>query len=171
MADLFDNPMGLMGFEFVEFASPEPGVLEPMFERLGFTHVANHRSKNVALYRQGGINFIVNREPLSPAAFFAVEHGPCACAMAFRVRDSHHAYARALQLGAQPLVECGPTAIPAHEDHHGGGRGLRHRQLHQPQIRADPPRLGGHCRQGERRDETANQQQQHGSHGPTPISS
>jgi len=63
MADLFDNPMGLMGFEFVEFASPKPGVLEPLMEQLGFTLVAKHRSKDVDLYRQGDINFIVNREP------------------------------------------------------------------------------------------------------------
>ena len=60
MADLFDNPMGLMGFEFVEFASPTPDTLEPVFERLGFSRVATHRSKDVALYRQGEINFIVN---------------------------------------------------------------------------------------------------------------
>jgi hypothetical protein len=65
MADLFDNPMGLMGFEFVEFASPTPNTLEPLFEKLGFTLVAKHRSKDVVLYRQGGINFIVNREPKS----------------------------------------------------------------------------------------------------------
>jgi len=67
MADLFDNPMGLMGFEFVEFASPTPNLLEPVFELLGFTRVAQHRSKNVALYRQGDINFIVNSEPHSVA--------------------------------------------------------------------------------------------------------
>ncbi len=66
MADLFENPMGLMGFEFVEFASPTPNVLEPVFEMLGFTQVAWHRSKDVALYRQGDINFIVNREPRQP---------------------------------------------------------------------------------------------------------
>ncbi len=63
MADLFDNPMGLLGFEFVEFASPTPGVLEPVFEMMGFTKVARHRSKNVTLYRQGDINFIINAEP------------------------------------------------------------------------------------------------------------
>ena len=103
MADLFDNPMGLMGFEFVEFASPTPGVLEPVFERMGFTMVAQHRSKDVALYRQGGINFIVNREPKSVAGFFTAEHGASACGMAFRVKDSHHAYQRALELGAQPI--------------------------------------------------------------------
>ncbi len=103
MADLFENPMGLIGFEFVEFASPEPNVLEPVFQMLGFTRIATHRSKDVALYRQGEINFIVNNEPESVASYFAAEHGPSACGMAFRVRDSHKAYRRALELGAQPV--------------------------------------------------------------------
>ena len=103
MADLFDNPMGLDGFEFVEFASPTPGVLEGVFESLGFSRVAAHRSKDVALYRQGAINFIVNNEPASVASYFAAEHGPSACGMAFRVRDAHKAYHRALAQGAQPV--------------------------------------------------------------------
>jgi 4-hydroxyphenylpyruvate dioxygenase len=112
MTDLFDNPMGLCGFEFVEFASPTPGVLEPLFEKMGFTLVARHRSKEVVLYRQGEINFIVNREPRSLAGYFAAEHGPSACAMAFRVRDSHKAYQRALDLGAQPVdVPTGPMEL------------------------------------------------------------
>ena len=112
MADLFDNPMGLAGFEFVEFASPTPGVIESVFEKLGFSRVARHRSKDVDLYRQGGINFILNREPKSDAAYFAAEHGPSACAMAFRVRDSHKAYARALEFGAQPLeMPTGPMEL------------------------------------------------------------
>jgi 4-hydroxyphenylpyruvate dioxygenase len=112
MADLFDNPMGLMGFEFVEFASPTAQVLEPLFEKLGFSLVARHRSKDVLLYRQGGINFIVNREPHSQAAYFAAEHGPSACGLAFRVRDSHRAYARALELGAQPIeIPTGPMEL------------------------------------------------------------
>ncbi|VXB78239.1 4-hydroxyphenylpyruvate dioxygenase [Massilia sp. 9I] len=112
MADLFDNPMGLNGFEFVEFASPTPGVLEAVFEKLGFTKVAVHRSKAVALYRQGGINFIVNNEPKSYAAYFAAEHGPSACGMAFRVKDAHKAYARALELGAQAIeIPTGPMEL------------------------------------------------------------
>lgn len=112
MADLFENPMGLMGFEFVEFASPLPHVLEPLFETLGFSLVARHRSKDVVLYRQGDINFIVNREPKSLAGYFAAEHGPCACALAFRVKDSHQAYARALDLGAQPMdIPTGPMEL------------------------------------------------------------
>jgi 4-hydroxyphenylpyruvate dioxygenase len=112
MADLFENPMGLMGFEFVEFASPVPGVLEALFVQMGFQHVARHRSKDVDLYRQGGINFIINREPHSNAAYFAAEHGPSACSMAFRVKDSHLAYALALQRGAQPVdIPTGPMEL------------------------------------------------------------
>jgi 4-hydroxyphenylpyruvate dioxygenase len=112
MADLFDNPMGLCGFEFVEFASPTPGVLEPLFEQMGFTQVARHRSKDVVLYRQGDINFVVNREPRSLAGYFAAEHGPSACGLAFRVKDAHKAYARALELGAQPIdIPTGPMEL------------------------------------------------------------
>lgn len=103
MADLFDNPMGLCGFEFVEFAAAEEGILEPVFETLGFSRVAKHRSKNCHLWRQGDINFIVNYEPNTPAAFYAEEHGPSACAMAFRVKNAAKAYQRALDLGAQPV--------------------------------------------------------------------
>lgn len=103
MADLFDNPMGLMGFEFIEFASPTPNVIEPVLESMGFTKVATHRSKAVTLYRQGDINAIVNSEPKSPAAYFAAEHGPSVCGFAFRVKNAQKAYARALELGAQPL--------------------------------------------------------------------
>lgn len=112
MPDLFENPMGLEGFEFVEFASPEAGLLEPVFEMMGFTHVANHRSKDVKLFRQGDINFIVNNEPKSLAAYFAEEHGPSPCGLAFRVRDSHMAYNRALELGAQPIeIPPGPMEL------------------------------------------------------------
>ena len=112
MADLVENPMGLMGFEFVEFASPTPGVIEPVLECMGFIEVAKHRSKDVVLYRQGDINFIVNREPRSVGAYFASEHGASACGMAFRVKDSHHAYQRALELGAQPVdIPTGPMEL------------------------------------------------------------
>ena len=103
MADLFDNPMGLQGFDFVEFASPQPEAVATLFEQLGFSHVANHRSKDVALYRQGDINLIINREPLSPASYFVEEHGAGACSMGFRVQDSKKAYERAIEMGAQPV--------------------------------------------------------------------
>jgi 4-hydroxyphenylpyruvate dioxygenase len=94
--------MGTDGFEFVEYTAPDPALLRALFERMGFPVVARHRSKNVTLHRQGDINFIVNAEPASFAQGFARQHGPSACAMAFRVRDAAGAYRRALELGAKP---------------------------------------------------------------------
>ncbi len=110
------NPMGTDGFEFVEYAHPDPEKLGRLFEQMGFARVARHRSKNVTLYRQGDVNFVVNAEPDSFAQGFAAAHGPCACAMAFRVVDAKHAFERAVSLGAEPYeskVGPGELAIPA----------------------------------------------------------
>ena len=112
MTDLFDNPLGLDGFEFLEFSAPEKGVLEDAFKAMGFSLVARHRSKDVQLWRQGGINFIANYEPRSPAAYFAAEHGPSACGMGFRVRDAASAYATVLERGAEPVeLATGPMEL------------------------------------------------------------
>jgi 4-hydroxyphenylpyruvate dioxygenase len=112
------NPMGTDGFEFVEFCHPDPSELDRLFTAMGLRKVAKHRSKNVVLYRQGGINFVVNAEPKSFAAKFAEKHGPSAPAMAFRVVDAKYAYDRALSLGAKPIeTRVGPNElnIPAIE--------------------------------------------------------
>lgn len=98
------NPMQTDGFEFVEYASLDPALLEALFETLGFAHVGNHRSKAVKLYRQGDINFILNMDQTSHAAQFFAQHGPSANAMAFRVRDVGKALERARSLGAE-IVE------------------------------------------------------------------
>ena len=112
MANLFDNPLGLDGFEFIEFCAPEKGLLEPVFQRTGFTQIARHRSKDVHLWRQGGINLIANYEPRSPAAYFAAEHGPSACGMAWRVRDAARAYGVAIERGAEPVeIRTGPMEL------------------------------------------------------------
>jgi len=112
MAELFDNPAGLDGFEFIEFSAPEKGVLEPVFEAIGFTKVATHRTKDVHLWRQGGINLVTNYEPRSAAWFFAREHGPSACGMAFRVRDAREAYDHLIENGAEPVeVKTGPMEL------------------------------------------------------------
>jgi len=103
MADLFENPMGLCGFEFVEFTAPQKGILEPVLTSMGFAHIANHRTKNVMLWRQGGINMIINYEPNSPAAYYAAEHGPSACGMGFRVRNAAQAFELAVSKGAEPI--------------------------------------------------------------------
>ena len=88
MGQLWDNPIGTDGFEFVEYTAPDVGQLHAWFEQMGFKAVAHHRSKSVTLYRQGEINFVVNAEPGSHGARFAEVHGPSACAMAFRVKDA-----------------------------------------------------------------------------------
>ena len=103
MADLFDNPTGLQGFDFVEFVSQEPELVEALFRNLGFTHVANHRSKDVALFRQGDINLILNREPKSHGSYFLGEHGAGACSMGFRVKNAQQAYDLAIENGAEPV--------------------------------------------------------------------
>src|SRR5437763_1238547 len=103
---LWENPLGTDGFEFVEYAAPDPAALGRLFEQMGFTAIARHRSKNVLLYRQGDINFIINAEPGSFAQGFARVHGPSICAMAFRVKDAAYAY--------QKLTEQGAWGVEAH---------------------------------------------------------
>lgn len=100
-ADLWDNPIGTDGFEFVEFVAPDPAALDDVFRRLGFVPVARHRSKDVTLYRQGEVNFILNGSRQGAAAAFAAEHGPGVNAIAFRVRDAGMAYRRLITAGAQ----------------------------------------------------------------------
>jgi 4-hydroxyphenylpyruvate dioxygenase len=95
------NPAGTDGFEFVEFAHSEPAKLAVLLEQMGYTEVARHKRKDISLYRQGGINYVVNREPGSHAMRFVAEHGPGAPAMAWRVVDAQHALKRVLDLGGR----------------------------------------------------------------------
>ena len=116
--DLFDNPLGTDGFEFVEFTAPEPDLLKGLFEKMGFTAVSRHRSKSVIRMRQGDINFLLNMEPSGQPADFRQIHGPSANAMAFRVKDAAKAMALALERGARPVLgPVGPMElnIPAIE--------------------------------------------------------
>lgn len=99
---MMNNPMGTDGFEFVEYSHSEPEKLHELFSLLGFVVVAKHRSKDVSLYRQGDITFILNGEKTGFAADFTKQHGPCACGMAFRVKDAKQAFERAVKQGAQP---------------------------------------------------------------------
>ena len=111
-ANLFDNPEGLNGFEFVEFTAPEKGIIEPLFESMGFSRVARHSSKDVTLWRQGDINFLTNYEPGSHAYYYALEHGPSACGMAFRVANAKKTYKAVLEKGAVPVeVKAGPMEL------------------------------------------------------------
>src|SRR6185503_12172602 len=111
-----ENPMGTDGFEFVEYTAPDPQQLRDLFTKMGFPAVARHKRKDVTLHRQGEINFIINAEPGSYAEAFARDHGPSACAMAFRVKDAKAAHERAISLGATSVetdVAHGEMDIPA----------------------------------------------------------
>ena len=109
-----ENPAGTDGFEFVEFAHPDPIKLENLFQQMGYSEVARHRTKNISLFRQGQINYLLNREPGSHAARFVEAHGPCAPAMAWRVVDAQHALKRAVDLGASEYKGAGKSLdVPA----------------------------------------------------------
>src|SRR4051812_116945 len=114
--EAWDNPIETDGFEFVEYAAPDPKALGALFEHLGFQRVARHRHKDVALYKQGDVNFVINAEPHSFAQNFARRHGPSVCAMAFRVHDAARAYERLIERGAwgvQAHAGPGELNIPA----------------------------------------------------------
>ncbi len=117
--NLWDNPLGTDGFEFVEYTAPNVTEIAELFEQLGFTAVARHRSKNVTLYRQGDINFILNAEPNSQAERFSSIHGPSANAIAFRVKDAAAALDALVAGGAKPsspapvLWSCGSLPLRA----------------------------------------------------------
>ncbi|CUS43170.1 MAG: 4-hydroxyphenylpyruvate dioxygenase [Pseudomonadota bacterium] len=118
MTDPHDNPMGLDGFEFVEFTGPDPDALADLFVKMGFTHVGTHRSKNVRRYAQGDINFLLNMDAAGQVAHFREQHGPSANAMAFRVADAAKALKLAVERGAVAVEgKVGPAElnIPAIE--------------------------------------------------------
>ena len=98
------NPAGTDGFEFVEFAHPEPAKLADLFERMGFVAVARHKTRDITVYRQGDINYVLNADPQSFAGRFVAEHGPCAPSMAWRVVHAQHAFDHAVKNGAEPYT-------------------------------------------------------------------
>ncbi|MGR1582932.1 4-hydroxyphenylpyruvate dioxygenase [Thalassobius sp. S69A] len=98
------NPAGTDGFEFVEFAHPDPEALRDLFARMGYARVAHHKSKDVELWQQGDITYILNNEPNSFASHFAEAHGPCAASMGWRVVDAQKAFEHAVSKGAEPYT-------------------------------------------------------------------
>ncbi len=108
------NPAGTDGFEFVEFAHPEPEELRALFARMGYTHTATHKTKPVELWQQGDITYVLNMDPDSHARRFVDEHGPCAPSMGWRVVDAQQALTHALAKGAQEYTGPGKTLdVPA----------------------------------------------------------
>ncbi|UYV36050.1 4-hydroxyphenylpyruvate dioxygenase [Rhodobacteraceae bacterium D3-12] len=109
-----ENPAGTDGFEFVEFAHPEPEKLRQAFSNMGFAHVANHKTRQIELWQQGDVSYLINMEPNSHAAAFIEEHGPCAPAMGWRVVDAKHAHDHAVKMGARSYEGDGKSMdVPA----------------------------------------------------------
>jgi len=103
----FENPMGIDGFEFVEFAAPagQAQQLHDCFRMLGFVPVARHKTRAITTYRQGECTFLINEDPDSFAADFAAAHGPSACGFAIRVNKlAEWARVQALKNGATPVT-------------------------------------------------------------------
>ncbi|WP_457647004.1 4-hydroxyphenylpyruvate dioxygenase family protein, partial [Profundibacter sp.] len=109
-----DNPAGTDGFEFVEFAHQDPQALRDLFAKMGFKHVANHKTKSVELWKQGDISYLLNYQPGSFGMRFVDQHGPCAPSMAWRVVDAQKAFDHAVSKGAEPYTGDGKTMdVPA----------------------------------------------------------
>ncbi|ESQ86369.1 4-hydroxyphenylpyruvate dioxygenase [Asticcacaulis sp. AC466] len=98
-----DNPLGLNGFEFVEFTGPDTATMAAQLEMMGFVAASRHKTRDIVRYKQGHINFLLNTGGSAQARDFADHHGPSANGMAFRVADARAAYNLALENGAQPV--------------------------------------------------------------------
>ncbi|NJM09609.1 MAG: 4-hydroxyphenylpyruvate dioxygenase, partial [Bdellovibrionaceae bacterium] len=98
------NPLGLNGIDFVEFSSASPETLHKLFLDFGFSKIAKHPSKNIDLYRQGGITFLLNYDPASFGYGFQKAHGPSISAMGWRFKNAESAFHEAVKRGAKPCV-------------------------------------------------------------------
>jgi 4-hydroxyphenylpyruvate dioxygenase len=96
------NPCGIDGVDFVEFTGPDKGYLESLFSRMGFKKTSQVAGKEIYLYQQGEINFVLNCEPKTFAKEFAQMHGPAICSTGFKVKNAEHAFKTAVARGAQP---------------------------------------------------------------------
>ena len=109
-----ENPAGTDGFEFVEFASSDPQELRDVFTKMGYMHVANHKTHKIELWQQGDITYVLNADPNSFAANFVEKHGPCAPSMGWRVVDAAKALAHVVAQGAEEYTGAGKALdVPA----------------------------------------------------------
>ena len=106
-----ENPLGVDGFEFVEFTGPEPEAMIARLELMGFTPTHVNPTTDAVRLKQGDITMLVNRSPKGQAADFAKDHGPSANGMAFRVADAKAAYEGALARGARKAEGTGGGAL------------------------------------------------------------
>mgnify|MGYP001212392472 CR=1 FL=1 len=96
------NPVGITGFDFIEFSSKDPSGLEKIFRDFGFSKKKKVVGKEIYYYHQNDIHFLINNDPDSAARAFNTSHGPCASATGWRVHDAQKAFEVALSRGAKP---------------------------------------------------------------------
>ena len=100
-----DNPVGLNGMEFIEYVGPDASLFKKLFQKLGMQAIAKHKTKNITLYRQNEINFLLNQEPGTFAENFQKIHGPSISATGFRVFDAQKAFQKAVERGAEAFED------------------------------------------------------------------
>lgn len=108
-----ENPIGLDGMEFIEYATQDPATMEKLFAQFGFQKMGQHKSKKVTLWSQGRVHFVLNDESDSFAKNFSSAHGPSVCATGFRVKDAKKAFSEAVKRGARPCEESKHHSFPA----------------------------------------------------------
>lgn len=99
-----ENPTGLLGLEFIEYATPNKALLENIFAQLGMKEVARHKTHQLRLFRQNNVNFVLNETTDSFAGRFAKTHGPSVCSTGFRVKNAKAAFDAAVARGARPFA-------------------------------------------------------------------
>lgn len=100
-----ENPIGLRGIEFTEFASPDTDFMHKVFLAFGFSKLKKHKEKEIYYYNQNDIHFLLNAEKQGFSHNFAKTHGPAICSMGWRVEDADAAFAEAVRRGARPAEE------------------------------------------------------------------
>ena len=117
MVDVTQNPVGLNGVDFIEYAGRDAKLFQTLFARMSFKKISQVKGKNIELWRQGRINFILNAEPNTFGAEFVKAHGPSVCSTGFKVHDAEKAFKIAVERGAKPYMgtdgEKGATPFPA----------------------------------------------------------
>ncbi|MCB0377493.1 MAG: 4-hydroxyphenylpyruvate dioxygenase [Bdellovibrionales bacterium] len=107
-----ENPVGLDGMEFIEYSGSDAGLFRKLFDQLGMVEIATHKTKNITLFRQNDINFLLNEEPGTFASEFTKTHGPCVCSTGFRVKDAKKAWQIAIDRGAKPFEDESKKTLP-----------------------------------------------------------
>jgi len=106
------NPLGLMGIEFTEYATPDADYMEQVFTDFGFSKLKTFKGKDIVYFNQNDIHFLLNNSREGFSAEFAKSHGPAICSMGWRVADAEAAFEEAVKRGAKPATDSTHKDLP-----------------------------------------------------------